>query len=225
MLLSGCANNLPQEQVPVASGPLSVSSNASSAPTGSPDKKNASSSPSTSPSSSSGKSYGGDTSVPESQILPGVVDNPNQRNQKLVPNPAPGAGSADPRVGTGGSGEIIDGARDSVGTGSKEDKQQAAESYIAFINLINKKDYEGACQYVKLTPAQGTDCLAAMDKVGMPSRTHPSGLKIDRLDNGVINGDTAVLNKLVFVYDGDKRLKDVYMSRPTDGSTKWKTPL
>lgn len=208
----------------MASGPLSVSSDASSAPTESPSKKSDSASPSASPSPASVKLPNGDT-APESKILPGVVDNPDQRNQKLVPNPAPGSGSSDPRVGTGGSGEVIDGARDSVGAGNKEDKKQAAESFIAFVNFVNEKDYASACEYVKLAPSQGTDCLAAMDKVNIGSRTYPVGLKIDRLDNGVINGDTAMLNKLVFVYDGNKRLKDVPMFRPTDGSGKWKTLL
>lgn len=229
MLLSGCSNNLPQEQVPMSNGPLS-SMTASTAPasntqgsnasaTGSPTATTSSDSPAAPASMPSIR----DTPVQESKVLPGVVDNPDQRNQKLVPNPAPG--SADLSKGTGGSGASIDGARDSVGVGSKTDKQQAAESYIAFVNLINDKDYAGACEYVKLTPAQGTDCLAAMDKVEIRNRTYPVGLKIDRLDNGVVKDDMATLNKLVFVYDGDKRLRDVTMFRPADGSEKWKTLL
>jgi hypothetical protein len=222
MLLSGCSNNLPSEHVPMGGGPLSASSDASNEPTGSPTKSTSSSSPTaSSTSSSTPRTSNGDT--PESTVLPGVVDNPDQRNQKLVPNPAPG--SVDLPAGTGGSGEIIDGARNSVGAGSKDDKRQAAESFITFVNLINQKDYAGACQYVKLKPSQGADCLSAMDKVGISTRTYPSGLTIDRLDNGVVNGDMATLNKLVFVYDGDKRLKDVYMFRPTDGSEKWQTQL
>lgn len=224
MLLSGCSNDLPQGQVPMGNGPLSADTDAHTT-TGSPTGTSASTSPSASPIQSSAPRPSEAGSAPDSKVLPGVVDNPDQRNQKLVPNPAPGSGSPDPRVGTGGSGEIIDGARDSVGTGTKEDKQQAAESYIAFVNLINKKDYAGACKYVKLSPAQGTDCLAAMDRVHIGSQAYPTGLKIDRLDNAVVEGDTVTLNKLVFVYDDGKRLKDVTMFRPTDGSGKWKTLL
>jgi hypothetical protein len=208
MLLSGCSANLPKDPVPVANGPLSTSTTPSDSPTGQGTS-------STNPTS-------GDTAVPKSTLLPGIVDNPDQRNQKLVPDPA---ATTSPTEGTGGSGVIIDGTRDSLGAGSKDDKQQAAESYIAFVNLVNQKNYTGACKYVKLAPSQGTDCLAAMDKVGIATRTYPVGLKIDHLDNGVITGDMATLNKLVFVYDGDKRLKTIYMFRPTDGSGKWKIPL
>lgn len=239
MLLSGCSNNLPKEPVPMADGPLSASTAASSpattsssnsstgsanSPTGvtaapSSDPTQGDQTTATSPPEPSKR----DTPVPQSTILPGVVDNPDQRNQHLVPDPGRDANAA--LQGTGGSGAIIDGTRDSLGAGSKEDKQKAAESYIAFVNLVNDKDYSGACEYVKLTPAQGTDCLAAMDKVNIATRTYPVGLKIDHLDNGVITGDTAILNKLVFIYDSGKRIKDVYMSRPTDGSGKWKTAL
>ena len=240
MLLSGCSNNLPKESVPMAEGPLSTSTSSSSPSNSNSPTESAttasSSPPTTAPATNNDPAQGDpatatsppeppqrDTSAPESKILPGVVDNPNQRNQKLVPDPARDAPSASD--GVGGSGAIIDGARDSLGAGSREDKQQAAESYIAFVNLVNDKNYAGACEYVQLTPAQGADCLAAMDKVNIAARTYPVGLKIDRLDNGVINGDTATLNKLVFVYDSDKRIRDVYMSRPTDGSGNWKTAL
>lgn len=240
MLLSGCSNNLPKESVPMAEGPLSTSASSSSpsnssSPTATASDT-ASSAPDTIPTSNNDPAQGDpatatsppeppkrDANPPQSTILPGVVDNPNQRNQKLVPDPAREGGPAP--SGSGGSGAIIDGVRDSLGAGSREDKQKAAESYIAFVNLVNDKDYSGACEYVKLTPAQGTDCLAAMDKVDIATRTYPVGLKIDRLDNGVINGDTAILNKLVFVYDSDNRIRDVYMSRPADGSEKWKTAL
>lgn len=241
MLLSGCSSNLPKESVPMADGPLSASK-ASNSPSNTPSSSN---SPTGSATSSPTESIAGpssdaaqgdqttatsppepakrDTNAPQSTILPGVVDNPDQRNQHLVPDPGRDANAE--LKGTGGSGTIIDGARDSLGAGSKEDKQKAAESYIAFVNLVNEKDYSGACEYVKLTPAQGTDCLAAMEKVSISTRTYPVGLKIDRLDNGAVTGDTAILNRLVFVYDGDKRIKDIYMSRPTDGSGKWKTAL
>lgn len=215
MLLSGCSSNLPQDAVPDANSSVSTNTATSTATASPSSGETAKSTTSASPSVR-------DTPT-QSTVLPGVVDNPAQRNQKLVPNPAPGTVSSSAVVG--GSGTIIDGARDSVGVGSKDDKQQAAESYISFVNLINQKDYAGACEYVKLKPAQGKDCLAAMDKAGIATRIYPEGLRIDRLDNGVVNGDTAVLNKLVFVYDGDKRIRDVYMFRPTDGSGKWKTVL
>lgn len=239
MLLSGCSNNLPKESVPMADGPLSASTSSNSpSNSNSPTESatTASSSPTTDPATNNDPAQGDpatatsppeppqrDTNPPQSTILPGVVDNPNQRNQKLVPDPAREGASAP--AGSAGAGAIIDGARDSLGAGSREDKQKAAESYIAFVNLVNDKNYTGACEYVQLAPDQGADCLAAMDKVNIAARTYPVGLKIDRLDNGVITGDTAILNKLVFVYDGDNRIRDVYMSRPTDGSGKWKTAL
>lgn len=237
MLLSGCSNNLPKESVPMAEGPLSTSTSSSSPSNSSSPTEPAATAPSvpdTKPTVNSDPSQADPTTFtppPEppkrdtnkSTILPGVVDNPDQRNQKLVPDPARDAASA--MTGVGGSGAMIDGARDSVGAGNKDDKQQAAESYISFVNLINDKDYAGACEYVKLAPAQGNDCLAAMEKVDIATRTYPVGLKIDRLDNGVVKGDTATLSKLVFVYDGDKRLRDVTMFRPADGSGKWKTAL
>lgn len=231
MLLTGCSNNLPKTPVPMADGPLSAvsPSNAPSATTAA--TASASATPATTTNdpdydvvhaTAPPEPVKGDTPVPQSTLLPGVVDNPEQRNQHLVPDPAKDSPAS---TGTGGSGQIVDGARDSLGAGSKADKQAAAQSFIAYVNLINKKDYEGACEYVKLTPSQGTDCLAAMEKVNIEARTYPVGLKIDRLDNAVIDGDTAILNKLVFVYDSDKRLKTVTMSRPTDGSGKWKTAL
>jgi hypothetical protein len=217
ILLSGCSSNLPQEAVPVSGGSLSGSAAANNS---SNNPAVVSAIPTSNP-SPAGPAIVGDTTAPLSTSLPGIVDNPEQRNQKLVPDPANTAALQ----GVGGSGAIIDGTRDSLGEGSKEDKQQAAESFIAFVNLVNQKDYAGACEYVKLLPSQGTDCLAAMKKVNIADRTYPEGLKIDHLDNGVIKGDMATLNKLVFVYDGNKRLKDVYMFRPTDGSEKWKTTL
>ena len=233
MLLSGCSSNLPKESVPMADGPLSAISPSSSPSNNGSPTTSGSTTPTTSATNNNpdydvlhatapAEPTKGDTPVSQSTLLPGIVDNPEQRNQHLVPDPA---NDSPATTGTGGSGEIIDGTRDSLGAGSKEDKQQAAESYIAFVNLINKKDYKDACEYVKLAPSQGTDCLAAMKKVNIETRIYPVGLKIDRIDNGVITGDTALLNKLVFVYDGDKRIKDVYMSRPNDGSGKWKTSL